>query len=318
MKVLVTGGAGFVGRHLIATLHSELGAEVDIRVTSRSGGSVDVGVPIEVLDVTDGAAVSETIRNYGPSHIVHLAALAAVQNARAHVDLAWRVHVFGTLNIANAIMNHAPDCVLLFVGSGQVYGSTARTQKYLDEDALLAPTNDYGVTKAAADLALGCMAAQGLRCLRLRPFNHTGRNQTEDFVIPRFAMQIARIEAGIQPPVIKVGNLNTERDFLDVRDVCRSYALAIARSKDLKSGVIYNIASGVPRRISDILENLRSMSDTCVEIQYDQSRMFPSDTPSLIGDASRARRDLNWEPRIEFDETLKDMLAFARMSVASR
>ncbi len=317
MKILLTGGAGFVGRHLISALQGEFGTDIDILVTSKSI-SMNTGAPTHALDVTDSIAVSETIRNYAPTHVVHLAALAAVQNAQAQVDLAWRVHVFGSLNVAKAIMDHAPDCTLLYVSSGQVYGSTARTQDHLDEDALLAPSNDYAVTKAAADLALGAMAEQGLRCVRLRPFNHTGRGQTEDFVIPSFAMQIARIEAGLQLPVIKVGNLSAKRDFLDVRDVSRAYALTIARSMNLRCGAIYNIASGKPRRISDILRQLVSMSDVNIEIQQDFLRMRPLDTPSLTGNASRAKRDINWEPQFDFDETLDDVMAAARDAVSGQ
>jgi GDP-4-dehydro-6-deoxy-D-mannose reductase len=318
MRILVTGGAGFVGRHLLSALRQRFGANAEIVATSKSGGGAKPGVSVLPLDVTDRDTVADMVRRHGPTHIVHLAALAAVQTASAHADLAWRVHVFGTLNIADAIMRHAPDCTLLFIGSGQVYGASARGTSRLTEDALLAPTNEYAVTKAAADLALGSMAERGLKCLRLRPFNHTGRGQTEDFVIPSFAMQIARIEAGQQAPTIKVGNLDAERDFLDVRDVSEAYALAIQHAARLQAGAIYNIASGIPRRIADILASLIAMSDAGITIQYDQARMRPADIASFVGDSSRAERDIGWRPRLDFDQTLKDVLAFARMSVSKR
>lgn len=317
MRILVTGGTGFVGLHLLAALHQVFGPTAAMCVTSKSGGEVIGETPVIALDVTDTEAVAARIKAFQPTHVVHLAALAAVQNAQVHENLAWQVHLFGTLNIANAILRHAPACTLLFVGSGQVYGATARNGVALDEDALLAPTNTYAVTKAAADIALGAIAEQGLHCLRLRPFNHTGVGQTEDFVIPSFAMQIARIEAGLQPPVIMVGNLDAERDFLDVRDVAEAYVASIARSRELKAGAIYNIASGIPRRIAGVLDSLIAMSDSRIEISYDQARMRPTDTPSFVGDASRARRDLQWVPRIGFDETLQDILRAARLQVAA-
>ena len=116
-------------------------------------------------------------------------------------------------------MDKAPDCWLLNAGSGLVYGESAKPGLPLDESALLAPIDEYAVTKAAADLALGALARRGLKCIRFRPFNHTGAGQAGAFVIPAFAMQIAQIEAGLAEPVIHVGNLDAERDFLDVRDV---------------------------------------------------------------------------------------------------
>jgi GDP-4-dehydro-6-deoxy-D-mannose reductase len=317
MRILITGGAGFVGGYLVSALRREFGDRVDIRLTSKGNGSPVSDLPIEYLDVTDAAAVASAIGRYAPSHVIHLAGLAAVPAASADPMLAWQVHVFGTLNLANAIMRDMPGSMLLSVGSGQVYGASARSGAALTEQAILGPTNEYAVTKAAADLALGALAEQGLRCLRLRPFNHTGPGQSEHFVVASFATQIARIEAGRQPRTIHVGNLEAERDFLDVRDVATAYAKAIARSSELASGAIYNIASGVPRRIGDILNRLIAMSDVRIEVAQDASRLRPADTPRFVGDAQRARREIGWEPQYDFDHTLKEMLDFARAAIAS-
>jgi GDP-4-dehydro-6-deoxy-D-mannose reductase len=269
------------------------------------------------LDVTDESAVTSAIRHFAPSHIVHLAGLAAIPAASANATVAWQIHLFGTLNLANAILKHAPDCTLVFVGSGQVYGSTARPGQPLTEEALLAPTNDYALTKAAADLAVGSLAERGLRCVRLRPFNHTGPGQSEQFVIPSFAMQIARIEAKQQPLVIRVGNLEAERDFLDVRDVTAAYARVVARSSSLAPGVIFNIASGVPRRIGDILDRLVKISGTKIIIEQDASRLRAADTPRFVGNSERARRALDWTPLFDFNETLRQILASARVDVSN-
>jgi GDP-4-dehydro-6-deoxy-D-mannose reductase len=315
MKILVTGGAGFVGGYLVTALKQEFGDDVAICLTSRSGDVSALGLPVEALDVTDAAAVSAVIKRFCPTHIVHLAGLAAVPAASANANIAWQVHLFGTLNLANAILEHAPDCTLVFIGSGQVYGSTARLGHPLTEDALLAPTNEYALTKAAADLALGSLAERGLRCVRLRPFNHTGPGQSEEFVIPSFAMQIARIEAKQQAAVIRVGNLEAERDFLDVRDVTAAYARVIACSTDLAPGVIFNIASGVPCRIGDILDRLIKISGTPIAIEQDTARLRAVDTPRFVGDSERARRALDWAPRLEFDETLRQILTSARADV---
>jgi GDP-4-dehydro-6-deoxy-D-mannose reductase len=317
MKVLVTGGTGFVGGHLIGSLRQEFGTDVDICLTSKSGEASLSDLPVVPLDVTDEAAVMSAIAHFRPDHIIHLAGLAAVPAASAQANVAWQVHVFGTLNLANAILRHAPECTLVFIGSGQVYGSTARLGLPLTEQALLAPTNDYAVTKAAADLALGAMAERGLHCVRMRPFNHTGPGQSEEFVIPSFAMQIARIESKQQPPVIHVGNLDAERDFLDVRDVTTAYACVVARAASLSCGTILNIASGIPRRVGDVLDRLIQISGTKIAIEQDSSRLRAVDTPRFVGDATRARDVLGWHPRFEFDETLRQILEHARKTVTA-
>ncbi len=318
LKVLITGAIGFVGPYLVEALRRTLGREVLIVSTALTGEEHPLLGGVFALDVTDKAAVGEMIRRVGPTHVVHLAGLAATTAANANEALAWQVHVFGTLNIANAILEHAPRCVLLSVGSGQVYGASARSGVPLSEAAVLAPTNTYEVTKAAGDLAVGALAGRGLACVRLRPFNHTGPGQTGDFVIPSFAMQIARIEAGLQPPVLKVGNLEAERDFLDVRDVVAAYALAVAKSDLIAPGTILNVASGVPRRIQSILDRLMALSRVPISTKIDSTRMRSSETPRYVGDATAAKKLLGWSPQIEFDATLAAVLDDCRARVATQ
>ncbi len=312
MRVLITGANGFVGPYLGAALRHKFEDRIVINATSRIMGVDPTLGAIETLDVTDSYAVDQTIKRFRPSHVVHLAGLAAIRAVIANTSVAWQVHLFGTLNIANAILSSVPECVLIFVGSGQVYGASARSGQPLDEATLLAPTNGYEVTKAAADLALGAMVTQGLRCIRLRPFNHTGPGQTEDFAIPSFAMQIARIEAGRVRPVIRVGNLDAERDFLDVRDVTAAYALAVAKSDDVPSGTILNIASGTPRRIRELLDHLVALSGAAITVEPDPARLRPSDTQRFVGNAGLARRVLGWSPQYQFDDTLAKVLEYCR------
>ena len=147
---------------------------------------------------------------------------------------------------------------MLFVSSSDAYGGSFRAALRVTEDTPLAPMNVYSATKAAADLALGSMAVRGLRVVRLRSFNHTGPGQSAQFAVAAFARQIARIGAGLQPPSLRVGNLDTWRDFLDVRDVCRGYVACIAQRDTLAPGTILNLASGQPRRIGDVLHELQA------------------------------------------------------------
>jgi GDP-4-dehydro-6-deoxy-D-mannose reductase len=181
---------------------------------------------------------------------------------------------------------------------------------------LLAPTNEYAASKAAADLALGALAHRGLKCVRFRPFNHCGPGQAEGFVVPDFAMQIAKIEAGLIPPVMRVGDLNVERDFLDVRDVVRAYALAVRSAVSLAPGVILNIASGVPRRVGDVLDCLLQRSHVKISLEQDPARVRSTEVPRMIGNAARARACLIWSPEHRFEETVADVLNDWRRRIA--
>ena len=196
-----------------------------------------------------------------------------------------------------------------------VYGDTANAGRPLRESDLLAPLDEYSATKAAADLALGALAKAGLKCIRLRPFNHFGPGQSEAFVVPAFAMQIARIEAGLAPPIIRVGNLDAQRDFLDVRDVARAYALTVQNVERLGTGTILNIASGVPRRIVEVLDGLVAKSRVAISIEQDPARQRPNETPNMLGDAGRARDMLQWRPEYSFDDTLTAVLDDCRARV---
>lgn len=311
MRILITGAGGFVAPYVADALRRVATGPCEIALAGRNAEEA-ASLGAHVLDIVDAKAVETLIGRIAPTHVIHLAAVSSPPAAGMDPDLAWRVNLGGALNLARAIVKSAPSCVLLFAGSGQVYGKTAQLDRALTENDVLAPMGDYAVTKAAADLALGAMADQRLHCIRFRPFNHTGAGQTEDFVLPSFAAQIARIEAGQAPPVIKVGNLDAERDFLDVRDVADAYARATLRADTLKPGTILNIASGKPRRIGDLLRDMLDMSDIEIAVEQDEARMRPSDTPYFFGDATRARTLLDWTPQRMMSDTLADLLNAAR------
>jgi GDP-4-dehydro-6-deoxy-D-mannose reductase len=299
-RILLTGARGFVGRHLVPALQEAFPA-AEIHDTH--------------FDVTDAAVVQNAVRGASPDACIHLAGVTTVAAARTDTEQAWRVNVLGTLNLARAVLATAPDCRFLFASSSEVYGASFNSGRKLDEAALLAPMNSYAATKAAADLALGAMAYEGLRLARLRLFNHTGPGQSEAFVVPAFARQIARIEVGLQKPPMRVGSLDTARDFLDVRDVCAAY-IACLRAHELPPGIVLNVGSGIARCIGDILQDLLRLARLNVEVVVDTARLRSSEITSAGGDARNARDMLGWEPAIPWEQTLTEVLADWRFRVA--
>ena len=296
--ILVTGASGFVGTHLLSELRRRLPAAALIR---------------SAFDITDAEAVADGVARAAPTAVFHLAAVAAPADAHRDPGHAWRVNLDGTLNLARACL--AASCTLLFASSADAYGASFAAGSPLDEGAPLAPLNTYGATKAAADLALGAMSAEGLRAIRLRPFNHTGPGQTESFAVPAFARQIARIEAGLQERVIHVGALDTLRDFLDVRDVCAAYVTALERAADLPPRCILNLASGRPRRVGDVLRDLMQAAGVSADIQTESTRLRSSEISAAVGNSGLAARLLDWSPLIAWEQTLADVLADWRRRV---
>jgi GDP-4-dehydro-6-deoxy-D-mannose reductase len=292
-RILVTGAGGFVGQHLLPVLRSEFpGALV---------------VPAQ-FDVTDAVAMLAEIKAAPPDACIHLAAVSAVPAAQADPDVAWRVNLAGTLSLARSLAAEAPGSTLLFASTADAYGRSFTQGVALDESAALNPMNTYGATKAAADLALGAMANDGLRIIRARPFNHTGPGQSAAFVVAAFARQVARIAAGLQPPELQVGALDPLRDFLDVRDVCAAYALCLRHAGRIAPGTVINIASGTPRRVGDVLNDLLALADVTANIATDAARLRPSDIPLACGNPARAHDLLGWSQTIPWEQTLRDVL----------
>jgi GDP-4-dehydro-6-deoxy-D-mannose reductase len=303
-KVLITGAGGFVGRHLTAAL-TEKHPDWVLDAPSTPGG----------VDVTDAGAVEAWIRDARPDIVVHLAAVAAVTASVKDPRLAWEVNLGGALNVVLAMQQHAPGAHLLFVSSAEVYGDSLKSAEPVTEAALLQPVNPYAASKAAADLLVRQAAANGLSATVMRPFNHTGAGQSEAFVAPNFAAQIARIEAGLSPPVIEVGSLDDERDFLDVGDVVRAYVLMLERSGRPETASVFNVASGKVVRIGDLLEQLLSMANVRIQVRVDPDRFRATRIERVVGDATRLRM-LGWAPTIPIAETLSAVIEDRRRAVA--
>ena len=306
--ILITGATGFVGQHLLTALKSRgVPSGQCVAIGKDSGDAVDVKAYYQG-DISDRNFVYGVFEAVRPGTVIHLAAIAEPAKAFKDQDLAWRVNVDGTRHIAAAMMERAGDARLIFSGSAESYGESFNLHSGpIKEDAALMPRNFYGATKAISDVMLGQLQMDGLDIVRVRAFNHTGPGQSPAYVVPAFVQQIARIEAGLQEPVIKVGNLDAERDFLDVRDVVNAYA-AIALHEGAIRPQAYNVSSGTPRRIGDILSSLLALSDKDIDIEQDPGRLRPSEVATACGDPSAISSVFAWTPEISFDQTLQDTL----------
>jgi len=312
-RILVTGAAGFVGGHLRDALRLAFrDAWLVAAIHRRPAMGWDESV---TLDLTDAAGLAAQLAAIAPDAVVHLGAQANVAQSFRDVAATWEANLTATLNLGTALLEARPACRLLFASTGEIYGLSFQQGVALNENAPLAPGNPYAAAKAAADIALGEMALRGLAVVRMRPFNHVGPGQSEGYAVAAFARQIALIEAGRQPPVMAVGALERWRDFLDVRDVCAAYAKALAQWERLPHGIALNIASGVPRRIGDVLSGLLARSAVAIRVEEAAHALRPNDVIRSLGDASRASTMLGWQPMIDWEMTLDDVLADWRARV---
>jgi GDP-4-dehydro-6-deoxy-D-mannose reductase len=213
-------------------------------------------------------------------------------------------------NLLSALVSLDPMPRVLVVGSGDEYGRPAGRKKRLSEETPLRPITPYGVSKVTQDLlGLQFFLSHSLPVIRVRPFNHAGPRQQPEFAIASFAQQIARIEMGKQPAALKVGNLETRRDFTDVRDVVRAYLLAMAKGRP---GEVYNIGSGTAPKLREVLGLLLKMTKVKVTIEVDESRKRTAEADVYVCDSGRFRRLTGWRPLIPFQRTLRDTLEYWR------
>jgi len=262
------------------------------------------------VDLLDRAQVDGLLRAIKPQWVFHLAALSSP--AASWDDPAGTIATNAGLeaNLLAAAVQLDPMPRVVVVGSSDEYGRPSGRAHRLNEATPLQPVTPYGVSKVTQDLlALQYHLSHGLPAVRLRPFNHTGPRQAPHFAIASFAQQIARIELGAQPPILKVGNLETRRDFTDVRDVARAYVLAAEKGK---AGEVYNIGSGTAPRLRDLVGRLLTMTRTRITLEVDATRKHAVEADVYLCDSLRFRRLTGWQPQISLDRTLHDTLEYWR------
>ena len=303
MKALIIGAAGFVGKYLIDHLADE---GWDVAATRLPDENMDTCVPVYELDLLEPNSVAVLLEETKPECIFHLAAQSSVAIAWEKPALTVDVNIKGAGNLLEAVRKMEKPPRILLIGSCEEYGYVQPEEIPIKEDTPLRPGNIYAVTKVAQGM-LGQVYARayGLEIIVIRAFNHAGPGQSETFAIPSFCKQVAMIEAGLAPPVIRVGNLDAKRDFTDVRDVVRAYRLLAEKGE---SGEVYNVGSGRAVSLGEVLEMILSMSEANISVEQDSERMRPADVPVIEADVAKLRERTGWVAELAIEATLLDTL----------
>jgi GDP-4-dehydro-6-deoxy-D-mannose reductase len=348
LRVLITGVTGMAGSHLAEYALSLPDVQVfgtyrwrsrmdnleDLTAAGRvhriaSGGNVqssdDLARHVDrearsgslnllLGDLSDPSSMRRVIAGVRPDRIFHLAAQSFVPASWDAPAQTFDLNVIGQIHLFEAIRDSGLDPLVQVAGSSEEYGLVLPDEVPMKETNPLRPLSPYAVSKVAQELlAWQYHRSYGLRAVVTRGFNHTGPRRGENFVTSTFALQIAQIEKGLKPPVIDVGDLESKRDWTDVRDMVRGYWLALERGTP---GDVYNLGSGQSRTVGDMLELLLTFSSRKVEVRVDPSRLRPSDVKILWADCTKFVAQTGWTPEIPFSKTMADLLDYWRRRVS--
>ena len=299
MRAFLTGGNGFVGRHLAAHLEAQ-------------GDTVAIfDLPHDVTNTDDVATALAAAR---PDAIYHLAALSHVGTSWDDPTAVLRVNVLGTASVLAAARREVPDATVLVVSSAEVYGIVTPDELPLTETSDVRPASPYAASKAAAeDVALQAFRGFAQRVLVVRPFNHVGPGQAPSFFVPALATRLLEAHAEGRDAV-PVGTLTTRRDFTDVRDVVAAYRLVVAHGTP---GEIYNLATGEDRTMQSIADELRTLINPAIALREDPALVRPADVPVLRGDASKLRAATSWVPQHTWRATLEAIVDERRRALSA-
>lgn len=308
MRVFITGATGFAGSHLVDLLLAE-GHDLFALVheaTSHQTLPSHTQVHLVAGDLLDPAGLADAVAQCQPDVIFHLAGQAYPARSWTDPALTFAVNSGGTANLLRAAAEYGRPRVVV-VTSAEIYGPLSVADLPLTEKTPVRPRHPYGISKlAAGELTRVYWERYGLPAIEARPFNHIGPRQAAGFVVPDFASQLAAIRLGRQEPVIRVGNLDPERDFTDVRDVAAAYwRLATAG----RPGEAYLICSGHSVSVRALLDGLIELSGVAVEVMVDERRLNPNDTPCLYGSYAKLEAHTGWRPTIPLRQSLADALA---------
>ena len=294
-RLLVTGRYGFVGTTLARMV------ETDAALAEWSLAEVPAS-----LRITEPDEVEALIATAAPDAVIHLAARSLVPESFRDPASTIHVNLLGTLYLLQALKRHSFGGRMLFVGTGDVYGSVPESELPISEDTLPAPRNPYAVSKLAAEALCRQWAyTEGFEIVLARPFNHIGPGQSPTFAISDFAQQIAEIRLGRRAPVLAVGDIDVARDFTDVRDVVKSYFALLELGASAET---YNVCSGIERTVRSLIERMATIAGLDVAIEQDPARLRKAEQRRVRGDATKIFETTGWRASTPIDESLKAIL----------
>lgn len=323
-RILITGITGFAGSHL-ADFALDKGSIVYGLKRWNLSRFRNVKHLIDKIqwidcDITDPVSVKKALSISNPDKIFHLAAESFVSPSWDHPSHYMDVNYKGTVNILEAMKELGSQAKILIPGSGEEYGEISEKDLPITETTLLKPVNPYAVTKIAQDLIANVyFISYGINVIRVRSFNHEGPRRDNVFGIPWYAYQIARIEAGLQEPIIETGHTGDRRNFTHIKDLVEAYWLAI---ENCIPGELYLIGSDESEKIftyREIIDKLISLSSV-KEINVKQVSKYtrPTSVPLLIGNTSKFRTLTSWTPKYDINKILIDTLEYWREFVKTK
>ena len=315
MRVLITGITGFAGSHLadyILEAHPDVEIYGLVRWRSRMENILHMQDRIHLVeaDLKDMVSLKKALAEIEPDRIFHLAAQSFVPTSWRCPAETFAINSIGQINLFESALELGLTPRIQIAGSSEEYGLVFPDEVPMKESNPLRPLSPYAVSKVAQDfLGYQYFKSYGLHVVRTRGFNHTGPRRGEVFICSNFARQIVEIEKNRRDPVLYVGNLEAKRDFTDVRDTVRAYWLSLEKGE---AGEVYNIGSGTAFTAQEILDKLLAQTQAEIKIEVDPHRLRPSDVMILLSDSSKFRAATGWEPRIPFEQSLKDLLEYWR------
>lgn len=294
MRILITGDSGFVGQHALAAWPNASGL--------MAWGMARNGQEVSILDKATLCAALEDCK---PDAVLHLAAQSFVPESFANPAHTLEVNLMGTLRLLEALKATGFQGRMLQVGTADAYGLVPTTEMPIQESRLLQPRNPYAVSKAAAEaLCYQWSQTEKFEVLMARPFNHIGEGQAANFAVSSFAKQLAEMSLGLRAPVLSVGNLEASRDFTDVHDVLRAYALLLEKGH---SGEVYNICSGQAHSLQSVVDRLLKLSGVDVQIEIDRDKLRPAEQTQVWGSYEKINKHTGWRPEISIDTSLHNV-----------
>jgi GDP-mannose 4,6-dehydratase len=319
--VLITGITGFVGSHLaefVLAKHPNVEIVGLKRWRSPKDNIFSILDRIRLFDgdLRDLSSLLKLLSESPPDYIFHLAAQSFVPTSYTAPADTMETNVIGTVNLLEAVRILKQNPVIHICSSSEVYGQVDPSEVPIREDCPLRPVSPYAVSKVGEDMAAYMYhRAYGLRTVRTRMFTHSGARRGEVFVDSFFTKQIARIEAGDQKPVLRVGNLNSVRTFCDVRDTVEAYWLIAEKGVP---GEVYNIGGSSTMTIAEMLNLALSMTTYKgkIEVQVDPALIRPADVTLQIPSIDKFSSATGWKPKIPYKNTVEDMLQYWRAQIA--